>query len=130
MLVLKKISTKKLLIYISIIVFMASGTAFMLYENKKLTTYKIVNVNIPIVNDNSMPAIEVTDTKNNALETGEVDNQTTIEPSQILDKNKINQNSGFNLNIFSSDKFKNLRENVFTSKEQLEVGKRNPFKLD
>ncbi len=102
----------------------------MLYENKKLTTYKIVNVNIPIVNDNSMPAIEVTDTKNNALETGEVDNQTTIEPSQILDKNKINQNSGFNLNIFSSDKFKNLRENVFTSKEQLEVGKRNPFKLD
>ena len=45
MLVLKKISTKKLIIYIAVIIFMILGTMFMLYQNKKLTEYKINNPN-------------------------------------------------------------------------------------
>lgn len=39
-----------------------------------------------------------------------------------------NQRGGLDLNIFFSDKFKNLRANMLIIKEPPEVGKRNPFK--
>lgn len=128
MLVQKKISTKKLVISILIIFFMICGTGFMLYQNKKLTTRKLTNVNAPIVFNNSVPAAPAAAQEDNALGTGGVDNQAAAEPSQILDINKASQSGGLNLNIFSSDKFKNLRANTSIIKEQIEVGKRDPFK--
>jgi len=87
---------------------MILGSVFMLYQNKKLTTYKVTNIN--------NPALVAT---------------TAVSPvntSQALNTNNINKNSDFNLDIFSSDKFKNLQETTFIIKEQPEVGKRDPFK--
>lgn len=118
MLVLKKISIKKLAIYISIIFLMASGTGFMLYQNKKLTIRKPADINAPAVFNNYAPAAG----------TGEINDQAAVEPDQVSDISKINQSGGLDLSIFSSDKFKNLRENIFIVKEQPEVGKKNPFK--
>lgn len=128
MLVRKKISTKKLAIYISIIFFMISGAGFMLFKNKKLAVSKSTDVNLPTVFNNSAPAATPVVFKDNALGIGEVNNQTAAGPGQALDINKFNQSGGFNLDIFSSDKFKNLRANVFIIKESPELGKKNPFK--
>lgn len=114
MLVRKKILIKKLAIYLAIIFFMLGGAGFMLYLNKKLAANKSTNVNSPIVFNNSAPAA--------------ANNQAAAEPSQVLDTNKLNQSGGFNLNIFSSDKFKNLRASTLLIKERSEVGKRDPFK--
>jgi hypothetical protein len=117
MLVQKKISTKKLAVYISIIFFMISGAGFMLYQNKKLAVRKLKNINAPIVFNNSAFVAPVA-----------VDNKTGAEPTQNLDMSKINQSGSLDLNIFSSDKFKDLRANTFFIKEQPEMGKRDPFK--
>lgn len=128
MLVQKKISIKKLAIYISIIFFMIIGTSFMLYENKSLTSRQPTTVNAPIVFNNSLPAASTTAPLDNASGAGGADNQTAAGSSQALDINKINQNGGLDLTIFSSDKFKILEKSVPVIKERPEVGKRNPFK--
>jgi hypothetical protein len=130
MLAIKKIPIKKLIIYISIIFFMICGSAFMLYKNNQLTAYRVVSVNDPVVFNNFAPVTTTATTtaSSSSLEVEKINNQTITEPSQTLNKNNINQNSDFDLNIFSSDKFKNLQETVFIIKEQPEVGKRDPFK--
>jgi hypothetical protein len=128
MLALKKIPIKKLVIYISIIFFMICGSAFMLYKNNQLTAYRVASVNDPIVFNESAPVATTATSSDNSLEVGENNNQTITEPNKTINKNRINQNSDFDLNIFSSDKFKNLQETVFIIKEQPEVGKRDPFK--
>jgi hypothetical protein len=121
MLILKKITTKKLIISILIIVFMISGTAFALYENKNLTSRKSGAVNTPMVFGNSIPGVETTVNGGNTSQTDKTNNQA-------VDTNKINQNGAINLNIFSSEKFKILEESVPVISEQPETGKRNPFK--
>jgi len=117
MLVQKKISMKKLAIYLAIIFFMLGGTVFMLYKNKNLTTRQSTNVNIPVILDNSALVAPAT-----------ADNQAATGTGQALNVNNFKQKSGLDLNIFSSDKFKNLQENVFIINQQTEVGKRDPFK--
>jgi hypothetical protein len=117
MLVQKKISPKKLAIFIFIIFFMICGTGFMLYQNKQLTTRKITNINDPMVFNNAMPgAVAI------------VPGSDIPGAGQAVDINKINRSGGLDLNIFSSDKFNNLRKNTFIVKDQTEVGKRDPFK--
>ncbi|MFH0956131.1 MAG: hypothetical protein V1801_02895 [Candidatus Falkowbacteria bacterium] len=128
MLILKKISTKKLAIYITIIFFMVSGTVFMLYQNKNLTSRKSVDINIPMVFDNSASTIPVAIFRDNVPGIVGGDNQAAAGSSQASDINKINQNSDFNLDIFSSDKFKMLKESAPIIKDQSEVGKRDLFK--
>lgn len=108
---------KKLATYISIIFLMVCGTGFMLYQNKKLTAYKPTNINAPIVFNNPEPAAPAA-----------VNNQAAAGSDQAKNINKINQSGGLNLNIFLSDKFKNLRTNASLIKEQPEVGKRDPFR--
>lgn len=109
MLVQKKISAKKSAIYIFIIFFMMSGAGFMLYQNKKLAARPLTNVNQPVSFNNAAPEAAMSEAS---------------QASAINNK----QSGGLNLDIFSSDKFKNLRANVFIVKEPPEVGKRNPFK--
>lgn len=121
MLVQKAISTKKLAISVAIILFMISGTGFMLYQNKKLTTNKPTNVNAPMVFNNAVTGA-VTPVVG-APATG-----AAAGTGQALDMSKLNQAGGLNLSIFASDKFKNLRANTFLIKEPPEVGKRDPFK--
>lgn len=117
MLALKKISTKKLAVSLTIIFIMICGTGFMLYQNKKLTTRKTSNVNPSFVFNNTISVVPFM-----------INNQAASAPNQISDTTKINQGDDFNLSIFSSDKFKNLQTNISIIKEQSEVGKRDPFK--
>ncbi|MBI2459629.1 MAG: hypothetical protein HYV53_03700 [Parcubacteria group bacterium] len=133
MLVLKKISIKKLAVYLAIIFFMLSGAGFMLYQNKKLSSGRPAGANLPPV-----PAVAL---EGNTPGMTGVNNPPPAEPSQVLDTKvldinlparpapagKNNQNRGFDLNIFSSDKFKNLQENIIIKKPSA-AGKRDPFK--
>ena len=96
---------------------MISGVGFMLYKNKKPTVSQSINVNLPTMFNNQTPAAIIG-----------TNNQAAAGISQVSDINKINQDGGFNLNIFSSDKFKNLLANTFIIKESPATGKRNPFK--
>jgi hypothetical protein len=134
MLVQKKISTKKLAIYVSIIFFMLCGTGLMLYQNKKLTTHNPTNINLPIILDNPIPLAVATTTQENVVKINNIgdinqaNNQPAVDPAQPLNIKNINQGGGFDLNIFSNDKFKSLQENAFIIKDQPEVGKRDPFK--
>jgi hypothetical protein len=102
MLVLKKISTKKLIIYIAVIIFMILGTMFMLYQNKKLTEYKINNPNA------SATSSDVANLPSGGSGNIEVSNNQKAEEFNRAAK-KLKQNSDFNLDIFSNDKFKNLQ---------------------
>ena len=128
MLVLKKISPKKLAIYISIILFMIFGTGIMLYENKNLSSVSSGKVNTPIIFNNYIPVVPGAIPKNNGLGAGGTNNQASQVSNKTPNFNNPNQNGGLNLNIFSSEKFINLQANSFVPKEQLEVGKRDPFK--
>lgn len=122
MLVLKKISTKKLAIYLAVILFMLVGAGFMLYQNKKLTARPPVSANLSAAL-NYAPAAPAAAPKNDVPGIVGVNNQAAAPPNQNLDIS-----GGLDLNIFSSDKFKNLRENALLIKEPVEVGKRDPFK--
>ena len=88
----------------------------MLYQNKKLTARKSTNVNPPMVFNNAAPGAAA------------ANGQPVGGTGQALEINKLNQSGGLNLNIFSSDKFKNLRANTSLTEEQPAVGKRDPFK--
>lgn len=100
-------SAKKLAIYVFIIFFMASGAGFMLYQSKKLAARPSAEINPPL--------------------TFEILAPDAGGPKRTAERNN-SQAGGLNSDIFSSDKFKNLRANVFIVKEPPEVGKRNPFK--
>jgi len=99
MLVLKKMSTKKLMIYAAIIVLLLAATGLMLYQNKKLTSLR-------------------------AAPSGGLTQPVEVaSPAAAKAKN----NGGLDLTIFSSEKFKELRNNISVSQERPETGKRNPF---
>lgn len=105
MLILKKTSTKKLKIYVAIMILMFGSTGFLLYANwQSLTTAAV-------------PAGEITA------------NQPSVDPlktEQPLGVSEI-RNKKFDTAIFSSEKFKNLKENVLTPQENSALGKRDPF---
>jgi len=128
MLIQKAISTKKLVIYISIIFFMICGTGLMLHQNKKLVIRSSTNINIPIIFNDSVPVSGATTTEDNIFMVGEINNQAAAQPNLVLDISKVNQSEDFNLNILSSEKFKMLRKSELLIKEKPEVGKRDPFK--
>ncbi len=118
MLALKKISTKKLAIYFFIIFFMICGSIFMLYQNKKLTAYKVTTINAPTLLNNQAKV------GNSATSSLITVNKTASTTNQNINFN----NSDFDLSIFSTNKFKNLQETQFIIKSQPETGKRDPFK--
>lgn len=123
-------SAQKSAAYALIIFLMIAGVAFMLYQNKRLTASRPVqpvNLNQP-AGSKLAPATPALAPLDSALGTGAISNQTAAESNQILDMNKNDQAGDFDLTIFSTDKFKNLRANMFIIKEPTEVGKRNPFK--
>lgn len=125
MLVLRRISVKKLAIYISIIIVMVGGSGFMLYQNKKLTSPNPVVSNPPAVNSllmNVETVVPADQAETNQPATG---NKTLNQP---LNMEKIKSNGGLDLTIFDSEKFKALQENIIIPAEQIGVGKRNPFK--
>jgi hypothetical protein len=122
MLVLKKLSTKKLIGYILVIAVMFGGTGFMIYKNYQLTNQKPPALNTPAEIDIGI-APEGGET---APEPAKID----IEPGQPLAETKRLNIKGFDLTIFLSEKFKALKENVIVIQASPVLGKRDPFKPD
>lgn len=119
MLVLKKISTKKLVISLVIIVLMLGGIGFVLYQNQKLTGSKSVVV------DGSAPYDELIAEGVVAPGSQASSSQPMADPLLTA---KITNNDGLDLTIFSSQKFQALKENILIPQENLGLGKRDLFK--
>lgn len=102
MLALKKISIKKLAIYFSIIILMLGGIGFALYQNQRLTSRSSSAIDDPA--------------------------RAEAKPGQPSETNKVKNNQGIDLTIFSSEKFKELKENILILQENSGLGKRDPFK--
>ena len=137
MLVLKKMTVKKIAIYFAVICAMLGGTGFMLYQNYKLTNNQTGIVNMPANYNAAMTggpagggaptvaaptaAVPLADTQPASAPGGKV------APTQPLDINKLKNNGGLDLTIFSNEKFKALKENAIAAGDQPETGKRDPF---
>lgn len=126
MLVLKKLSVKKLMIYLAIIIVMLGGTGFMLYQNQKLTNRKPLVLDDPTKYDKFMEAgIAATGSGAAPLADPLKANATSSQP---LDINKVKNNKGIDATIFSSEKFQALKENTLIIQENSGLGKRDLFK--
>lgn len=113
MLAQKKISKTKLAVNLAVIMIMLAGTAFMAYKNKKLTfPGGAKTVQSPL----------------NSAASGLLAIPEPAELNQAVDLDKIKKSGGLDLTIFLSEKFKQLKESDFLTKQPAEVGKRDPFK--
>lgn len=127
MLVLKKISIKKLTIYVSIIVLMLAGAGLMLYQNQRLTSRKPSTIADPARLDQFITIEAAGPGSATAPKTPlAAPPQASAEPGQPLTPGKINK--GIDTIIFSSEKYKELKENVLIIQESSSLGKTNPFK--
>lgn len=102
MLVAKKMSTPKTAIYIGVIILMLSSTIWVIYANRRST--------------GPAPA--------NALDSFQLDNSAAT----AADMAKVKNNGEFDLSIFRSEKYSQLRENVIVPESAPVTGKRDPFK--
>jgi len=128
MLAQKKLSQKKLSVYIGIIVLMLCGTALMLYQNKKLTSPRIVTADDPTRYRSLEPAQEAAlpESVPPADTAGAAPAPAKSSPTAEITIPE--KNGGLDLTIFRSDKFKQLKANQPINQIQAEVGKRDPFK--
>lgn len=94
----KPVSKKKLAVSAAIIVFMAAGSGFMLYKNKNLVSVRNADIGIEAMKLNAESY-----------------------------ENSPDKTDSLDLKIFSSDKFKALKENAQSGKSPAEIGKRDPF---
>jgi len=128
MLVLKKISIKKLTIYVLIIILAISGAGLMLYQNQKLTSGQPAVADDPARYDKfitgaALPGSEI---MSNQLLADPLKTEATS--SQPLGANKIKNNQGIDLTIFSQGKFKALEANIIIPQADSGLGKRDLFK--
>jgi hypothetical protein len=122
MLVLRKISTKKLAIYISIIILMTIGSGLMLYQNKKITQPE------PVINQSQVIMPETEEIVANDQAGNDQIKPENTTPTEPVNTEKINDDGVFDLQIFSSEKYKSLKENVLIPRPPATKGKANPFK--
>ncbi len=100
MLAQKSMSKKRLAASIAIISVMIIGSGFMLYKNKNFLSGGNANVDMAMdLNDNA-----------------------------IADENNSDKTGALDLKIFSSDKFKALKQSAQSGKSPAEIGKRDPFR--
>lgn len=129
MLVLKKISTKKLVIYIFIILLMIGGTVFSLYQNQGSTNNKSLIFDNPAQPGDFMTAGVIVPGGQAAPGRSLVSPlKTGAESGQPLQASKIKNNKGIDLTIFFSEKFKGLEKNIIVNQENSGLGKRDLFK--
>lgn len=127
MLVRKKISAKKLAIYIFIIVLMLGGIGFVLYRNSLLPGLKPSALDNPAPNGNALAAGVAVPGDQAALDQSSADPlKTGASSGQPLGASKIN-NQGIDLTIFSNEKFKALEENILIYQADPALGKINIF---
>lgn len=129
MLVLKKMSTKKMAIYVFIIVVMVGFTGFLLYQNLRSADSGSLPANTAQLPD-ALPGAGAAD-----LGGGTAPNQPAISqlpavnnPAQPPEIGKISNNGNLDLTILESEKYKALKENVLIPRERAGKGKRDPFK--
>jgi hypothetical protein len=129
MLALKKISIKKLAIYVSVIVLMLGGTGFMLYQNQRLTNGQASAIGDPARYNEFMAGRVVIPGGEAAPSQALIDPlKAEVKPSQPLEASKVINNQGIDLTIFSNEKFQELKENILIPQEDSGLGKRDPFK--
>lgn len=129
MLVLKKISIKKLTIDVVIIVLMISGTGFLLYQNQRSTSEQLIAVDDLARYDKFMPVGAALPGSGGAL------NQSSFDPLRTeamsppaFGSSKIKNNQAIDLTIFSLEKFRALADNVVIPQADSGLGKRDLFK--
>lgn len=118
MLARKQMSKEKLIACVSIIFLMVVGSVFMLYQNKKLTSRKTVNIPVPF--NYQPPALIAPEPMKDAAEDNAIQNKKKAESAA--------PNGALDLKIFSSDKFKSLKQNAQAAKDPAAIGKKDPFK--
>ncbi len=123
MLALKKISPKKLAVYVSIMVLMLGGTGYMLYLNNSLSNKKPLIIDSPAQFTNFVPGPELLGPTIKPPAKTEL-----AAPGASLNAGQIKKTAGLDIGIFSSEKFKELKQNVLIQQEQPAPGKRDPFK--
>jgi hypothetical protein len=121
-------STKKLAIYISIIVLTVGGTIFMLYQNRQPSGQSV----LPVDNLEQSLSAESMVSGGEATPGQGFSNQggAAGQPNQSLSASEIKDGSEIDLSIFGSKKFRALKENILISQEAVKPGKRNPFQPD
>lgn len=127
MLVRKKMSAKKLAIYLAVIFFMIGGGGLMILQGRKLTSVQPVITNLPPINSaGTAPAAAPLSNFPVSPEITGANNQTAALAAPTA--NNSRSVGSLNLSIFSSDKFKNLLANILIAREAAEAGKTDPFK--
>lgn len=125
MLAQKKLTQKKLIIYSGIIVLMLGGTAFMLYQNSRLTAPAPANPANQAMFNGLTPTSEIAKPAGPPAETPAPAAPNTATADKI---NAVKSAGGLDLTIFSKDKFMQLKSGRQINKIQAEAGKRDPFK--
>lgn len=128
MLVLKKMSVKKLVVYSLIVAAMLGGIGFMLYQNKTLT-----NQNPTTVGALTQPGQIIMDGDNVTDDQAALNDsladlsqaETGLDQVPVIDQVKNNQ--AIDLTIFSKQRFKDLKENFLIPQDNSALGKQDPF---
>lgn len=132
MLALKKLSVKKIATYASVIFVMLCGTGYMLYLNNSLTNKKPLIIDNPSQFTDFVPGPAGPSADSVLGGAGSSLSQTAKNPAIPLAGSSLNasqskKSGALDINIFSSQKFLELKENVLIIKEPSAAGKRNPF---
>ena len=115
MLIPKQLSKRKIFIYGGIIGLMIFGMFFLLYQNQRITTKRT-----PIIFD--IPAESNYTNDDLIINKEDIDIKRSDVSEQIK---KVIKTSGFE--IFNSDKYKALKEQVDVDTQEQTIGRRNPF---
>ena len=131
MLVPKKMSTKKIAVYLAIIILMVGSTGAMLLQSQKPVGRKFLPDDKAARGDKFMPPEDAVPSGETAS-TMPAANQLPADKNmnQLSDASQIKNGSESDLSIFQSEKFKALKENVLIYQTQSSPGKRNPFAPD
>ena len=115
MLIVPKISKKKLAAYIIVMLIMFFGTAYFLYKNYIMTAPGDIS---------GIPASDVSDF-NKSLESEE-EIATSTNKEEPGNEESIKENPYY-ISIFDNPKFQSLIDNSVSSSSSPVIGKENPF---
>ena len=104
MLVLKRLSVKKLIIYISVIALTVGATGFILFKNQAVIAPGSLDDQLQTAENLNLPAVQLPEA-DKVISTGEID-----------------------FNMFKTEKFKALKKSDLLSQDETVRGKRDPFK--
>ncbi|MEA3463559.1 MAG: hypothetical protein U9R14_00535 [Patescibacteria group bacterium] len=129
MLIPKRISKKKLILYSIIMATMISGTGFLLYKNYKTVSIPDADfITIDAEVEDSMDFTEESGAMTNDADfmMPEADFETDINFAEEAGVRTNKVIKSLDISIFNNSKFKALKEIVFKEIEA-EVGRKNPF---